>query len=338
MNILNNISLLPYNTFGIDVRTKYFAQYQNVRELCELLECDILQREKMLHIGCGSNLLFISDFQGIIFNSKINFIEKTAETEDEVFLRVGSGVIWDDFVNYCVTNNYYGTENLSLIPSQTGAAAVQNIGAYGAEISDIVETVETIDIQTLNLYFFTKYKCNYDYRTSVFKTDLKGKKIVTAVQFCLSKNPKFNLSYVNLKQEILKNYSEINLSNIRNTVISIRESKLPNPKIAGNAGSFFTNPNIDIAHYENLKKKFPEIPHYPVNKKFVKIPAAWLIEQCGWKGKSRGRAAVNATQPLVLVNQGNATGAEILALAEEIQKSVKEKFEINLKMEVEVIY
>ncbi|MCL1868513.1 MAG: UDP-N-acetylmuramate dehydrogenase [Paludibacter sp.] len=338
MNILNNISLLPYNSFGIDVRTKYFAEYQNIEELYQLLESDIARREKLLQIGSGSNLLFVSDFEGIILYSKIKFIEKMAETDGEVFLRVGSGVVWDDFVNYCVTNNYIGAENLSLIPSQTGAAAVQNIGAYGVEISDIVQTVETIDIQTLEKQIFTNSECQYDYRTSVFKTDLKGKKIVTAVEFCLSKKPNFNLSYANLKQEILKNYSEINLSNIRATIISIRDSKLPNPKIKGNAGSFFTNPYICIAHFEKLKKTYPEIPYYPVNEELVKIPAAWLIEQCGWKGKQRGRAAVNAAQPLVLVNQGSAAGAEILALAQEIQKSIKEKFAINLKLEVEVIF
>jgi len=337
MNILKNISLLPHNSFGIDVKTKYFAQYQSIEQLRELLESDILKNEKLLHIGNGSNLLFVSDFQGIILHSEIKFIEIEAETETEIFLRVGSGVIWDDFVNYCVINNYSGAENLSLIPSEVGAAAVQNIGAYGAEISDIIETVETIDIQTLEKQIFTNSECKYDYRTSIFKTDLKGKKIVTSVVFKLSKTPNFNLNYAHLEQEILKNFSEINLANIRATVISIRESKLPNPKITPNAGSFFKNPYISAKTYENLKNNYPIMPYYAVNEELVKIPAAWLIEQCGWKGKSLGRAAVNATQPLVLVNQGNATGKEILALSAEIQKSIKEKFDIDLEMEVEIV-
>ncbi|MDR2824280.1 MAG: UDP-N-acetylmuramate dehydrogenase [Prevotellaceae bacterium] len=337
MQILKNISLLPYNTFGIDINTAYFAEYQSVAELNELLQSDVVKNRKLLHIGGGSNLLFLADFQGVILHSKINFIEKTKETASTVFLKVGSGVVWDNFVDYCVTNNYYGTENLSLIPGEVGAAAVQNIGAYGSEISDIVESVETIDIQTIEKQIFTNAACKYDYRKSVLKTDLKEKKIVVAVNFKLSKTPKFNLNYAHLEQEILRNYTEINLENIRNTVIYIRKNKLPDPKIAGNAGSFFTNPYICTAHYEGLKKHYPTMPYYTVNEEVVKIPAAWLIEQCGWKGKSLGCAAVNEKQPLVLVNKGNATGMEILALATEIQKSVKEKFFIDLKMEVEIV-
>ncbi|GHV43285.1 UDP-N-acetylenolpyruvoylglucosamine reductase [Bacteroidia bacterium] len=337
MQILTNISLLPYNTFGIDVDANYFAEYQNIAELCELLQSDILKSKKMLHIGGGSNLLFLSDFQGIILHSNIKFIDKTDETENEIFLKVGSGILWDDFVNYCVANNYYGAENLSLVPGEVGAAAVQNIGAYGAEISNIVEMVETIDVQTFEKKIFSKNECLYDYRKSVFKTDLKGKKIVTAVHFKLSKMPNFNLGYAHLEQHILKKYAEINLTTIRDTVISIRTSKLPDPKAVGNAGSFFTNPYICTAHCEGLKKHFPDITYYIVNEDVVKVSAAWLIEQCGWKGKSLGHAAVNEKQPLVLVNQGNATGAEILALATKIQQSVKKKFCIDLQMEVEVI-
>ncbi|MDR1653074.1 MAG: UDP-N-acetylmuramate dehydrogenase [Prevotellaceae bacterium] len=337
MKILTSVSLLPYNTFGIDVKADYFAEYQSVAELVELLQFCASSGQKLFHIGGGSNLLFLSDFKGIILHSKINFIEKTDETADEVLLAVGGGVIWDDFVNYCVTNNYCGAENLSLVPGEVGAAAVQNIGAYGAEISDIVETVETINTQTFEKQIFTNSECKYDYRKSVFKTSLKGKNIVTSVNFRLSKKANFRLEYSHLEQDILSKYSEINLANIRDTVISIRRSKLPDPKVAGNAGSFFTNPYICTAHYEGIKKHFPEMPHYPVNQGVVKAPAAWLIEQCGWKGKSLGYAAVNDRQPLALVNQGNAKGSDILALATEIQKSVKEKFFIDLQMEVEIV-
>lgn len=337
MNFAKNFSLLPYNTFGFEVQAKYFAEYQSIEQLCQLLESDLLKREKLLHIGSGSNLLFISDFQGVVLHSEMKFIEKTAENENEICFRVGNGVVWDNFVDYCVKNNYCGTENLSFIPGQTGAAAVQNIGAYGTEISNIVQTVETIDIKTLESQIFTNSECRYDYRTSVFKTGLKGRKIVTSVNFKLSKIPNFNLNYARLEQEVLKHYKAINLANIRATVISIRQNKLPDPKIMGNAGSFFKNPYICIEHYEYLKKYFPEIPYYIVNDEVVKIPAAWLIEQCDWKEKSLGSAAVYAIQPLVLVNQGNANGTDILALASEIQKSVKTKFDIDLKMEVEII-
>ncbi|MCL2596114.1 MAG: UDP-N-acetylmuramate dehydrogenase [Paludibacter sp.] len=337
MNILNNISLLPYNSFGIDVQTKYFADYQSIEQLRELLESDIVKNEKLLHIGGGNNLLFVSYFQGVILHSQIKFIAVTEENDNSILLRVGSGVIWDDFVNYCVINNYCGAENLSSIPSEVGAAAVQNIGAYGAEISDIVRNVETIDIKTLEKQIFTNSQCNYGYRTSIFKNDLKGEKIVTAVEFCLSKKPNFNLNYTNLEQEILKNYSEINLTNIRATIISIREGKLPNPKIMGNAGSFFKNPYIFSKQYERLKKDFPKMPYFPINEDIVKIPAAYLIEQCGWKRKFFGDAGVYEKNPLVIVNQANATSTDILSLAKEIQKSVKKKFDIDLETEVELI-
>jgi len=337
MNILKNISLLEYNSFGIDVRTKYFADYQTIEMLNELLESDIVKSEKLLHIGGGNNLLFISDFQGVILHSQIKFIKVTEEDSDTISLKVGSGVIWDDFVNYCVINNYCGAENLSGIPSEVGAAAVQNIGAYGAEISEIIKSVETVDIQTLEKQTFTNSDCKYGYRTSVFKTDFKAKKIVTSVEFLLSKKPKFNLSYTNLENEILQNFPQTNLANIRATIISIRERKLPNPKILGNAGSFFKNPYINFKQFERLKNDFPTIQYFPVNQDIVKIPAAWLIEQCGWKGKSLKGAAVYEKNPLVLVNQCNTNGADIFSIAKEIQKSVMEKFYIDLEAEVEVI-
>jgi UDP-N-acetylmuramate dehydrogenase len=337
MNIKENISLLPYNTFGIDVKADYFVEYQSVTELTDFLQSELAKNNRILQTGGGSNLLFLSDFKGIILYSKINFIEKVNETADEIFLQVGAGVTWDDFVLYCVENQLFGIENLSLIPGKVGAAAVQNIGAYGAEVKDVIYEVETIDIQTNKKNFFTKSECRYAYRESIFKTELKGKQIVTAVTFKLSKKAIFNLEYAHLENEVLKNYGEINLPNIRKSIISIRESKLPDTKITGNAGSFFKNPYICTAHYDGLKKLYPNIPYYPVNEEVVKIPAAWLIEQCGWKGKSMGKAAVHTQQPLVLINNGNATGNDIAQLAQAIQHAVKQKFHIDLQTEVEFI-
>jgi UDP-N-acetylmuramate dehydrogenase len=337
MQISQNISLLPHNTFGIDVQADYFAEYQSEAELMDFLPSDLAKQNQLLQIGEGSNLLFLSDFKGVVLHSKICFIEKTNETENEIFLQVGAGVKWDDFVAYCVENQLFGAENLSLIPGEVGAAAVQNIGAYGAEVKDLIEEVETVDIQTNRKKVFSNSECCYAYRESVFKTTLKGTQIVTAVTFRLSKKPVFNLQYAHLESEILHQFGEINLANIRKAIIATREEKLPNPNIVGNAGSFFRNPYICIAHYEGLKKQYSAIPHYPVNEEVVKVPAAWLIEQCGWKGKSLDKAAVHTKQPLVLINNGNATGNGILHLAQSIQQSVKQQFSIDLQPEVEFV-
>ena len=349
MQIQENISLLPHNTFGINAHCRYFAEYENIAELREFLKSDIFKNNKFLHIGAGSNLLFLSDFNGIILHSKIKGITKTDETANEVFIKVGAGVVWDDFVQYAVENNFGGAENLSLIPGEVGAAAVQNIGAYGVEAKDIISSVEIVEIDTLQTRILKNEECKFAYRESIFKNEAKGKCIVTNVVFRLSKKPFFHLKYGNLS-EYLKNTEKIDLQAIRNAIIKIREEKLPDYKILGNAGSFFKNPYCDKAHFEYLQKKYPNIPFYPVvstcfdnaqqpslNNRFVKLSAAWLIEQCGWKGKTLGGAAVYHLQPLVLVNQGNAKPKDVANLAAEIQKSVKEKFCVELETEVNFI-
>jgi UDP-N-acetylmuramate dehydrogenase len=336
MIIKQNISLLSYNTFGIDVKANYFAEYESIVELHEILNSETVKLNNILHIGGGSNLLFLNDFKGLILHSKIKSIKVIREDEDFVIMEVGSGVVWDDFVAYCVTNGYGGVENLSLIPGEVGASAVQNIGAYGVEVQDLILEVKALEIESAQTRTFQVEECNYGYRISIFKNELKGKYIITSVVFKLSKKPAFKLNYQLLEEEVLKN-GEITLQNIRKTIIAIRESKLPDTKLLGNAGSFFMNPVISKSKFIDLQVLYPNIPHYFVTENEEKLPAGWLIDQCGWKGKSIGNAAVHDKQALVLINKGDATGAEIVQLASEIQKSVKEKFGIELQTEVNYI-
>ena len=253
MEIRQNISLKPYNTFGIDVKAKYFAEYNSVTELKELISSEVFCSNRHFHIGGGSNLLLLNDYDGLILHSQIKEIEKTGEDEEFVFLRVGSGMVWDDFVAYCVSNNYYGVENLSLIPGEVGASAVQNIGAYGMEVKDAIFSVETIETATLQNRIFSREECRYGYRKSIFKEELKGQYIITHVTFRLKKNPDYQLDYQHLKQAVLER-GDINLNNIRETVISIRQSKLPDPAISGNVGSFFMNPAISAEKFEMLQQ------------------------------------------------------------------------------------
>jgi len=336
MKITQNTSLLPYNTFGIDVKADYFVEYSSIEELQEVLTSEIVTNQPFLHIGGGSNLLFLKDYSGVILHSALKSIEKIREDDNHVYLQVGSGVIWDDLVAYCVSNDWGGVENLSLIPGEVGAAAVQNIGAYGVEIQDVISEVNAIAKETATVRSFTVEECCYGYRSSVFKSDLKGKYIITSVLFRLNKKPHFKLSYQHLEEEVLKN-GDVNLQTIRQTIIAVRESKLPDTKILGNAGSFFMNPVISKEHFVALQEKHPNIPHYTVSETEEKVPAGWLIDQCGWKGKQIGRAGVHDKQALVLVNMGGATGAEIVHLAEQIQKSVQVTFGIELTPEVNYI-
>jgi UDP-N-acetylmuramate dehydrogenase len=334
MTLQENISLLPHNTFGIDANCHYFVEYDNVAELQEVLTTKLLQNNRLLHIGSGSNLLFVSDFEGVILHSNIKGIDILEETENEVFIRVGAGEVWDDVVAYAVAHNYGGIENLSLIPGEVGASAVQNIGAYGVEAKDVISSVETIEIATGLPKVFMNIDCQFAYRESIFKKEAKNKYIVTHVVFCLQKNPAFNLEYGNIAAQIK---GDINLQNIRSTIIQIREEKLPDPKVLGNAGSFFMNPIIALAQYEKLKEKYTNIPHYPVSDSQVKVPAGWLIDQCGWKGRSVGNAAVHEQQALVIVNKGGATAQEIISLSNQISASVKVTFDIDIFPEVNMI-
>jgi len=300
------------------------------------LQMDIVKQNRILHIGSGSNLLFLKDFEGVVLHSAIKDITGTREDVDSAYLEVGSGVVWDDLVAYCVLNGLGGIENLSLIPGEVGASAVQNIGAYGVEVQDIILEVNAVEIETATVRTFSNEECHYGYRSSIFKNELKGKYIITSVLFRLDKKPKFKLNYQHLEEEVLK-CGEVNLQTIRQTIIAVRESKLPDPKVLGNAGSFFMNPIIAKTLFVSLQEKYPNIPHYVVSETEEKVPAGWLIDQCGWKGKQIGRAGVHDKQALVLVNLGGATGAEIVHLAEQIQSSVKETFGIELRPEVNYI-
>ena len=336
MIIKENISLLSYNTFGIDAKADYFIEYNSVEELQTALKSEIVKSNRLLHIGGGSNLLFMKDFKGVILHSAINFIKKVSEDADTVMLEAGAVVNWDDFVAYTVENGWGGVENLSLIPGEVGASAVQNIGAYGVEVQDVIIEVNAVEIETGESKIFSVEDCQYGYRESIFKKELKGKYIITSVVFKLQKQAQFKLNYQHLEAEVLKN-GDINLQNIRQTIIAVRESKLPDPKIFGNAGSFFMNPVISKAHFNELLAQYPQMPHYFVSETEEKVPAGWLIDQCGWKGKQIGNAGVHDKQALVLVNKGGATGAEIVYLAEQIQASVKIKFGIELRAEVNYI-
>ncbi len=336
MTILHDSSLLSFNTFGIDVKTDYLIEYNSVEDLRQVLKSDVIRSNKLLPVGSGSNLLFLNDFKGVVLHSQIKAVDKIAEDEKSVFLEVGGGVVWDDFVAYTVGNGWGGVENISLIPGETGASAVQNIGAYGVEVKDVIEQVKTVEIKSGKTCVFSRKDCRYGYRESIFKNELKEKHIVTSVIFKLDKFPLFKLSYQHLEEEVRKN-GDLNLQNIRQTIIAVRESKLPVPKIQGNAGSFFMNPAISKQLFNELQSVYPDIPHYYVSETEEKVPAAWLIDQCGWKGKQIGNAGVHDKQALVLINKGGATGAEIVYLAEQIQKSVKTKFGVELKPEVNYI-
>jgi UDP-N-acetylmuramate dehydrogenase len=333
MYIYENYSLLKHNTFNLDVKTRWFVEYESEDDLQKLLSDEYFLSQPFWHIGQGSNLLFLGDFEGVIIHSAIKGIEVLKEDETHIWLKTGAAEIWDSFVEYCVEKKWGGIENLSSIPGEAGSSAYQNIGAYGVEASNCICEVHTYSLKTKEKRIFTNKECDYSYRHSFFKKpENKGLYYITHVVYRLSKQPEFKLNYGDLKSYL--DGKEINLQTVREAIISIRESKLPNPKILGNAGSFFINPYMCIPHYESLKKKYPDIPYYPVNDEVVKTSAAWLIDQCGLKGKTMGGAAVYEKQPLVIVNKKNATGEEIAHLAEEIRKAVYEKFKVELQSEV----
>ena len=336
MLVKKDFNIKELNTFGLDVNARYFMEFNSEEELKSALLLPEVKNNRLLVIGRGSNLLFLHDFEGVILHSCINHIKLIDEDKSGVHLEVGSGVLWDDLVAYAVENGWGGIENLSLIPGETGAAAVQNIGAYGAEICDIVAGVHTVEISSGENRYFTLEECKYGYRESIFKNELKGKYIITSVILRLNKIPQFKLDYSHLKDEVLKR-GEINLKNIRQTVIEIRSSKLPDPAVLGNAGSFFMNPVIPVSLFNEIKAKYPLVPSYPIDEQTKKVPAGWLIEQSGWKGKSLGKAGVHKNQALVLVNLGGATGNEIKILSEVIRQDVFKQFGVELVPEVNFI-
>jgi UDP-N-acetylmuramate dehydrogenase len=327
-------SLLPYNTFGIDVSASRFLEYASVAELKEYIAQGAVTTP-FLHIGGGSNLLFTKDYDGLILHSRVGGIEVTAEDSQTVSLRVGAGVVWDDFVACCVEHGWYGAENLSLIPGEVGASAVQNIGAYGVEVKDLITAVETVNVQGYGRVYSVE-ECEYAYRSSIFKRPENKSVFVTYVRFRLSKEERYTLDYGTIRQELAR-YPAPTLPIVRKVIIEIRESKLPDPKVMGNAGSFFMNPIVAKEKLEALQRDYPRIPYYELPDGRVKIPAGWMIDQCGWKGKSLGPAAVHDKQALVLVNRGGAKGSDIVALSDAVRASVRDKFGIDIHPEVNVI-
>lgn len=327
-------SLLSYNTFGIDVSAARFLEYASVGELQRLLAQGAVTAP-FLHIGGGSNLLFTKDYDGVILHSRIEGIEVLEEDACSVIVRVGAGVVWDDFVAYCVEHGWYGAENLSKIPGEVGASAVQNIGAYGVEAKDLITAVETVDLQGCERVYPVD-ECRYAYRDSIFKRPENKGIFVTHVCFRLDKQAHYKLDYGTIRQELDK-YPELTLPIVRRAIIDIRASKLPDPKVLGNAGSFFMNPIVAKEKLLALQQEYPQIPFYELSDGRVKIPAGWMIDQCGWKGKSLGPAAVHDKQALVLVNRGGAKGSDIIALSDAVRFSVRQKFGIDIHPEVNFV-
>ncbi len=330
-------SLKKHNTFGLDAKSRYYFEFTEAEDLPYFLSnFDPWQKLPLLFLGGGSNLLFVSDFEGLVIHANVPGIKLVNEDRNHVWLEAGAGENWDRFVEYCVNNWYYGIENLSLIPGNVGAAPVQNIGAYGVEVQDFVAVVKGFDLQTFQESEIPASECRFAYRDSIFKQELKVRFVVTSVIFKLDKFPGYKLNYGDLKAEVEKRGGE-NLHNIRQAVVAIRESKLPAPEELGNAGSFFKNPVVNSIVAEKLKEQFPEMPVYSAGEGQAKLAAGWLIEQCGWKGFREGDAGVHEKQALVLVNYGNATGQELYQLAMKIKKSVADRFGVDLEPEVNIL-
>jgi UDP-N-acetylmuramate dehydrogenase len=335
MQFQQNFSLKSFNTFGINISSKLFASFSNTNELAEILENKI---EHKLILGGGSNILFTKNYNGLVLKNEIAGIEKINEDDAHVYIRAGAGVGWHEFVLYCINNGFAGVENLSLIPGSVGASPMQNIGAYGVEIKDVFYKLEAYSIDDRKLITFSKNDCAFGYRESIFKNKYKGQFVITSVTFLLNKNPKYNSSYGAIETELEKmGVQSLNIKAISDAVINIRQSKLPDPKQIGNAGSFFKNPTIQNTQFEKLKSEFPNIVGYAIGDNETKLAAGWLIEECGWKGYRKGDAGCHEKQALVLVNYGNAIGEEILQLSEKIIDSVKLMFDVELHREVNIV-
>jgi UDP-N-acetylmuramate dehydrogenase len=343
MEFLSNCSLKEYNTFGINASATLLVKYRSVEELLSFLEQynKEMSHLPLLHIGGGSNLLFLSDFDGVILYSGIKDITVLSEDEENILVRVGAGITHDDFVLYAIQHGWYGLENLSLIPGQVGSSAVQNIGAYGVEVGDLIQSVHTVSLEDGTCRIWNHDELSYSYRHSIFKDQpVRGKYAVCYVDFQLRKHFAPCLNYGGLRSSLqLKQISEDTLtaSILRDVIIETRENKLPDPKVTGNAGSFFMNPIVGVDVLHHIQSHYPDAPFYEVDAEHVKVPAGWLIEQCGWKGKALGPAAVHDKQALVLVNKGGATGRDILSLCQAVQQSVLERFGILLSPEVNFI-
>jgi len=336
--IQENVSLKAYNTFGVDASARYFADASSVEELTETLKNSNPQTP-ILFLGGGSNLLLTKDFEGLAIRLNLKGITEEIITENEVLVTAKAGENWHQFVIFCLEKNYGGLENLSLIPGNVGTSPMQNIGAYGTEIKDVFQSCKVLNLDTSGIEVFDLEKCRFGYRDSIFKQEGKGKYVILDVTFRLTRTVhRINVEYGAIQSE-LENMGILNptIQDVSKAVINIRQSKLPDPNVIGNAGSFFKNPTIPLAQYETLKLKFDQIPGYP-NSDLVKIPAGWLIEQCGWKGKQIGNVASHRQQALVIINAtGTASGKEIFDFSAMIIESVKEKYGIVLEREVNII-
>ena len=341
MQIQLNFSLKKYNTFAINAYAKYFSTFSTVAELLQLLETKLqhtLFNCQPLILGGGSNILLTTDFDGLVLKNEIRGIEIIREDDDHIYLKVGGGENWHRFVMHCIENNWAGVENLSLIPGNVGAAPMQNIGAYGVELMEVFEELEAFHLEEKRNYLFRIKDCRFGYRDSIFKGKYKGQFIILHVTFRLNKKPVYNTSYGAIKEELSRiGVKNLSIRAISKAVINIRTSKLPDPAVIPNAGSFFKNPSVPESQFQKLSEKFPGIISYKNPDETEKLAAGWLIEQCGWKGYRSGDAGCHANQALVLVNYGNAKGSEIYELSEQIMESVEKKFGVTLEREVNVI-
>ncbi len=331
----SNFSLLNYNTFGIDVKADRFFCFTDEQQLIKFLQTQNKAKQEIFVLGGGSNILFTGHFNGLIIHPQNKGIHIINQTKNKVLVKVAAGEIWDNFVAWAVNNNLFGTENLSLIPGSVGAAPIQNIGAYGMEVCNCIEKVKAVEIASGNVVFFSNNDCRFGYRSSIFKRKEAGRYIITEVYFNLTKNGSLNLSYGTIKDTLPKD-SEINIKILRQAIISIRNSKLPDPEKIGNAGSFFKNPEVSVDQARQLKEQCEDLPTFRAGDK-IKLAAGWLIDQCGWKGKRIGDAGVYDKQALVLVNYGKATGTEIARLSKDIRNDVYKKFGISLEPEVNIL-
>ena len=335
--ILENISLKPYNTFGVDVKAKHFVSVNSIEELKFVLK--LKEYPEKFILGGGSNMLLTKDIEALVIHLVIKNIEIVSKTENTVTIKAAAGENWHDFVLWCLEHNYGGIENLSLIPGNVGTAPIQNIGAYGVELKDVFVSCKALHIDTLEIKTFTKEDCKFDYRNSIFKQDVKGEYIILSITLNLTvKDHNLKTSYGAITEELNKlNIKNPTIQDVSKAVITIRESKLPNPKVIGNSGSFFKNPIISKSHFNTLKINFPQIPSYPISEDSIKIPAGWLIEHAGFKGKRFGNYGVHKNQALVLVNYDDAKGEDIFKLSQLIQITIKRIFDINLEIEVNII-
>lgn len=334
--VAHNVDLKPFNTFGISVKADHFSRFSSVEELRDLLKQ--LNGQELLILGGGSNVLFTKDFHGTVLRNEIKGFEIIEEDQDHVIVRSGAGEVWHEFVMKCIDHGFAGLENLSLIPGSVGASPMQNIGAYGVEIKDVFHSLEAFHIETGELHTFDGPSCEFGYRESVFKRKLKGQYVIVSVSFRLSKHPQPNTSYGAIESELQKmGVSEPTIRDVSNAVIAIRSSKLPDPKVIGNAGSFFKNPVVEQSLVDSILTNYPDAPNYPAEPGKRKLAAGWLIETAGWKGKTIDHYGVHKLQALVLVNYGGASGDQVYDLSTAIINDIREKFGVTLEREVNIL-